>query len=390
MAALAGHGNIRGAVMGMRDGKPSDEEMKQMCGEMRLAMEAGAFGLSSGLIYDPGLFADKEELAGLSKVAAEYGGAYYTHIRDESSGLVSAVQEAIDVGRLSGAPVQISHHKVFGKRNHGLVKMTLDLMEYYNTLGNEITCDLYPCLYCATDLYSFFPLWTRESGRDGFIAYIKDPEKRRELTAMLKKPGIGWENGVYDSGLDDIIITSSTIDNVIGKSIAAIAGERGEDAYETMYSLLEQDIGMLVISGGISEDDVRYVLSHPLSMIGSDGNVCTEDSGLVHPRAYRAFTKTLTQYTRDEGLLTLPDAVSKMSRMAAWKMGIYDRGIILPGMRADLFIFDYYGTAYRSEFSDPHHYSEGAVHVLVNGEFVIKNSVFTKNRPGMVLRKNAI
>lgn len=388
IAALVGHGNVRGAVLGMEARKPTQKELENMKTLVREAMADGAFGMSSGLIYDPGVFADTDELTELSRVVAEYGGVYSTHIRNESDLLVESVIETINIGRRSGARIQVSHHKASGKRNWGLVRNTLELMEYYRRFGLEITCDVYPCTMCSTDLYSFFPNWSRQGGKEEFLSIIKDDEIRKKIKWQLTRPSEDWENILLDAGFDELIIASSKkLREFEGKTTAEIARELKMDPYDTVFYLIENDPEISVIAGGMSEDDVRYIIKHPLSMIGSDGYVKKPGEGVPHPRNYRAFTKVLERYVREEGILSLEQAVHKMAYCAAWKLGLQDRGLIKQGFKADISIFDFWNVKYGSEFGDPHHYSKGMTHVIINGRFAIRDEKFTGEFSGKALIK---
>jgi N-acyl-D-amino-acid deacylase len=389
IAALVGHGNIRGFVMGVEDREPTTGEMEKMKALAREAMESGAYGMSSGLIYDPGVFAKKPELIELAKVIARYDGIYATHIRNESDLLVDAVMEAIEVAKNSGVRLELSHHKASGKRNWGLVRTTLDLMQYYRRLGLEITCDVYPCTYCSTDLYSFFPNWTRQGGKKAFLSLIKNEENRNKIKHQLTRPSRDWENILLDCGFDELIIASSKkLKNYEGKNAAAIANELNMNPYDALFYIIENDPDIMVIAGGMCEEDVKYVLKHPLSMVGSDGYITRLGEGTVHPRSYRAFTKVLSKYVNKENELSLEYAVAKMSHYPALKLGIGDRGLLKRGFKADIAVFDMWQVDYVSEFNDPHHYSKGMVHVMVNGEFAIRDEHFTQNLPGMVLKRN--
>lgn len=402
VAGLAGHGNVRGAVLGFADrpAVPGDlEKMKAILGE---ALEAGAFGLSTGLIYAPGVFARTEELVELARLVASYGGLYATHIRNESDMLVEAVLEAIRIGREAGVRVEISHHKASGRRNWGLTRTTLDLMEYYRRFGVEVTCDLYPCTASATGLYSLFPAWFRARGKREFARLIDDPASRARLRAELAHPSMTWENVFLDAGYDAIAVSSSAVfPQHLGRSVAEIARTAGKDGatqdmgraptaqdpLDTVFDLVRADPDMGVIAGGMDEADVRHVLGHRLSLVGSDGSVTKLGSGCPHPRGYRAFTRVLETYAREEKVLGLEEAVRKMTGMPAWKLGLPDRGLLRPGAKADLAVFDLWGLRARAEYGDPHHYSEGMVYVLVNGDFVIRDGRLTGNTPGEVVRR---
>lgn len=394
LATLVGHGNVRTTVLGVGDRAPGAGDLEKMKALVREAMEAGALGLSTGLIYPPGMFATTEEIIELAKVAGEYRGLYATHMRSESDLLVEAVLEAIRVGREAGCRIQISHHKASGRRNWGLVHTTLDLMDYYRRFGVEVTCDVYPCTAGATGLSALFPPWTQRGGKEGFLALLKDPEKRERIKRDLSRPNPKWPNLFFDAGPTGVRVAESRVlPQHLGKSIADIAREGGigpagpSDPLDVMLHLIEKDFGLGVTVNGMSEDDVRHVMSHRLSMISSDAAVVLPEEGLPHPRSYRAFTRTLATYARDERVLTVEQAVHKMTGMPAWKLGLFDRGVVRPGAKADLAVFDLWGLRTASDFGDPHHLAEGMVHVMVNGEFVIRDGKRTSAMPGELVRR---
>lgn len=389
IAPLVGHGNVRGCIVGVESCQPSPEELENMRRSVREAMESGAFGMSTGLIYDPGVYAGTQEIIELMKVVKEYDGLYATHLRNESDLLVDSVMEAIRIGRESGARIQISHHKSFGKQNWGLVKTTLALMEHYRRHGIEITCDVYPCLFGNTDLYTLFPLWMREEGPDAFRKKIVDRETRNRLRHDLGKPGVGWENIFLGAGFDNIFISDSKkFKDFEGKSISAIASELNQDHFDAMFNIIEKDQLINVLVGGMCDEDMRYVIAHELSMIGSDGSTLKFGEGMPHPRNYRAFTKVLVTHAGDERLLSVERAVQKMSSMPACKLGLHDRGLLKPGLKADLAIFDPQSLGYDSDYKDPHRYSKGMRYVMVNGDFTLFDGAFTDTMAGRVLRKN--
>lgn len=388
IAALVGHGNIRGSVMGMEDKKPTPDELEAMRNAVKESMESGAFGMSTGLIYDPGIFTETEEIIELAKIVGEYGGVYASHMRNESDLMIDSVMEAITIGRKTGARVQISHHKASGKRNWGLVKTTLELMKQYRKQGVEVTCDVYPCTFSSTDLYSLFPSWIREKGKAYFVKQLRLKETKERLRQELIRPGKEWENIILDAGFSELIIADSeAAREYAGKSIKQIADTLNMDPYDVIFDIVAKDPAISVLAGGMSEEDMKYVMSHELSMIGSDGLVMKLYEGLPHPRSYRAFTKTLASYVRDEELLSLEKAVQKMSYYSAWKLGIKDRGLIKPGFKADVSIFDLWDVNFGSDFHDPHHYSKGMIHVLVNGKFTIQQGQFTDETSGCALRR---
>ncbi|RJQ07887.1 MAG: D-aminoacylase [Bacillota bacterium] len=388
VALLVGHGNIRVAALGPTDRQPGPGELEAMKAVVREAMRAGACGLSTGLIYAPGVFATTEEIVELAKVAAAYGGIYATHVRNESDLLLDAVLEAIRIGRESGARVEVAHHKASGRRNWGLVRTSLALMDYHRRLGTEITCDVYPCTAGATGLEAFFPPWAHRDGRAGFEAALKDEASRGRMRSELSRPQTGWQNLLFDATPAGVRVTWSPVfPQHVGRTLDEIARETASDVYETMMDLALEDPDLSVTVEGMSEDDVRYVISHRLSMIASDAAVVVPGEGLPHPRTYRAFTRVLATYARDEGVLTVERAIHKMTGMPAWKLGLADRGVLRPGAKADLAVFDLWGLGYDSRFGDSHHLSEGMVHVLVNGRWVIRDGRPTGDLPGEVVRR---
>jgi len=388
MGSLAGHGRIRLAVIGPDDRQPTAPEMDEMKAHVAEAMEAGAFGLSTGLIYAPGMYAKTAELVELARVAGRYGGLYATHLRSEADLMVDAVMEAITIGRESGLRVQVAHHKASGRRNWGLVKTTLDIMEYARRTGLEITCDVYPYTPSGAGIYSLMPAWARVNGTGGIKDFLADPAGRERIRHELARPSLTWENILFDAGFDGLLVTRSEVyPQYVGKTVARVAREQGKDPMDLLLAIAETDVHMTMTAGGMGEDDMRYVLSHRLSMVCSDSSVTRSGEGCPHPRNYAAFTRALATYTREEALLTLEQAVHKMTGFPAWKLGLFDRGVIRPGAKADIAVFDYWALDSKATSGDPHHYSEGMAHVMVNGQFVLKHGKMTGASPGRTLRR---
>lgn len=388
IAPLLGHNTIRSYVLGLGDNKVTSNELNEMKEIVREAMEAGAFGLSTGLIYDPGVFAKSDEIIELAKVVSEYGGVYASHIRNESDLLIEATLEAIRVGKESGARVEISHHKASGNRNWGLVKTTLSLMEYYRRFGVEVTCDVYPYTYAFTGLLYLFPPWARDKGSEEFLELIQKPEIRKRLKIEFSRPSTTWENILLDAGFEGTIIAhSEKFKEYEGKSLMEISQLLQKDPYTVMFDLIMEDPHISVIVGGMSEEDVEFVISHRLSMIGSDGLIQEFGVGHPHPRSYGTFPRVIAEYVKKRRILPLETAIKKMTYMPAWKLGLQDRGLIKEGFAADVVLFDFWTIKDTSTFMNPHSYSEGIKYVIVNGELVIDKSAFTKNRPGIVLKR---
>lgn len=388
IAPLVGQGNIRGAVMGMENKKASTEQMSQMKQLLQESMESGCFGMSTGLIYDPGIHSDTEELIELTRIVAEHDGIYATHMRNESDFLIDSVIETITIARSSGVRTQISHLKTSGKRNFGLDHTVLRLMEYYRRFGVEITCDAYPCIFGHTGLENCFPLWTRTKGMLHFLNILKQKDNREKIKYELSRPSIGWENILLDAGFDETIISGSKkFKEYEGKSINELSVIFKKDPFDTIFYLVTNDPGITILVGGLGKEDMEYVLQHPLSMICSDARVMKKNQVMCHPRNYRAFTKVLSKFVKENYILTLEEAIRKMTSFPAWKLGLDDRGLIKPGFKADLAIFDLWNIRYKSEYGDPHHYSEGMVYVLTNGEMVINKGQFVEEIAGGKLLK---
>jgi N-acyl-D-amino-acid deacylase len=388
VAPLIGHSQVRRVVIGSDDREPTLAQMDVMRGYVAEAMQAGAFGLSTGLIYAPGIYAKTPEISELARVAGQYGGLYATHLRSEADLMVDALMEAMTVGRESGLRVQVAHHKASGRRNWGLVKTTLDIMEYSRKLGVEVTCDVYPYTPSGAGIYSLMPAWARVRGVSGIKEFVSNPATRERIRKELARPSLTWENILFDAGFDEIFVTRSEVcPQYEGKTLAGIAREQSKDPMDLLLEIAETDVNIGMMAGGMSEDDMQYVLRHRLSMVCSDSRAVPFGVGCPHPRNYAAFTRAFATYARDQASLRVEEAVYKMSGFPAWKLGLHDRGVIRPGAKADIAVFDYWAVNSQSTFGDPHHYSDGTVHVMVNGRLVIKDGQVTPALPGRALRR---
>ena len=357
---LAGHGTFRMAAMGTDQRVPDDREMAAMKGYLREALEAGVLGMSSGLIYEPGRYAETQEIAELAAEMRGTGALYATHMRDEAAGLLGSVREAIEIGERAGVPVQISHHKASGRESWGLVKDSLTLIEAAQARGESVHADQYPYTAGSTMLRAVL-----QNG------------------AFLDTPGGG---GVGGSRPEDVVIASAPgHPQWEGQSIAAIAAEMGLPARDAAERVESEAKNSSVILHMMSEEDVRTVMRHPSTMIGSDG-IPTLD-GKPHPRLYNSFARVLGHYARDEHLFSLETAVHRMTGMSAAKFGLQDRGAIAAGAFADLVLFDAATIIDRGTFADPNRYPDGIRAVYVNGSQVVRDGAATEARPGRVLRR---
>jgi len=353
VAALVGHGTVRGTVIGGDARPPAAAELGRMRGLVREGLDAGAVGYSSGLIYDPGRHADTDELVALAEELADGGGLYATHMRDEGEGLLGAVAEAISVGERAGVPVQISHHKAAGKPAWGLVSRSLRLLEEARARGVRVTADQYPYTAGSTILR----------------AVVQNAERL----------------GTEDKRGDNVVVVGAPSQpEVEGKSLAALANAWGCDAVTAAERVLERDPNAWAVMHSMDEDDVCTVMRHPTTMIGSDG--IPTDGGQPHPRLYGTFARVLGHYVR-EGVLTLEEAVHRMTGFPAATFGLEGRGRLAPGAYADLVVFDPARIADVSTYESPRHHPAGIHHVFVNGSAVVRDGEHTGARPGRALRR---
>lgn len=389
---LVGHGTVRLAVLGMEDRKPSPEELARMERLVEEAMAAGAFGLSSGLIYPPGSFAGTEELIILARVARECGGIYATHIRGEGDTLLSAVAEAIRIGEEAGIRVEISHHKAVGERNWGRVRETLAMMEDARRRGVDVACDVYPYTASSTTLTACFPPWAHRGGIQGLLARLRDPDIREDIRCSVEGE-TNWENFLHGKRYANIRISQVKTEKnqgLVGKSLEEIARLRGVDPFTALCDLVleeEGEVSMVVFE--IHPDDLKHVLCHRLSCVGSDG-VCLAPRGVLgrgkpHPRSYGTFPRVIAKYVREEGVLTLEEAIRKMTSHPAQRLGVKGRGLIAEGYAADLVVFDPERVEDRATFDEPHRFPVGIEWVFVNGEVVVERGEHTGATPGRVL-----
>ncbi|AZR74793.1 amidohydrolase [Anoxybacter fermentans] len=387
---LIGHGIIRKSVMNYDKRKASNEEIKKMRQLVRECMEAGAFGITTGLIYPPSCYADLDELVDLAKVVAHYGGFYATHMRNESAELYQAVEESIDIGRRVGLPVQISHHKVCQPDHWGEVDRTLKLMHRVrNDEGLDVTCDVYPYIATATGLSAVIPEEYHEGGKEKLLAHLKDPATRKILLSILEtqQGPRGWHNLFISSVKTEKNRTAE------GKDVQTLAKERGISPADVVIDLLiEEELAVGMIRFAMCEDDVVRVLTDDLAMVGSDGGALAIDGPLAkgkpHPRNFGTFPRVLGKYVREEGVLTLEKAVQKMTSMPAARLGLMQKGILREGLDADITIFDPATVKDMADFKNPLQYPVGIFHVIVNGTIVVQNGEHTGKKPGKVLRKS--
>jgi N-acyl-D-amino-acid deacylase len=387
VAQLIGHGTLRLAVMGFARRAPSAKELGRMRSLMESAMADGACGLSTGLIYAPGSYAETPEIVEIARGAAR-AGFYASHIRGEGSTLLEAVGEAISVGSGASLPVQVSHIKAAGRPNWGRVKDALALIDAARAKGLDVMADVYPYTASSTTIRTLLPDSALEGGIDAMLGRLRDPAARARIRdEMARGPvlarGVGWE--------DIMIAYAPSRPEAQGLRLDEIGRQWGKDPVECSFDIIEAELGKgYVILFQLDEADLRLALVHPHVMIGSDGSSLATAGllaeGKPHPRSYGTFPRVLGRYARDEAVLTLPAAVHKMTGMPAARLGLKDRGILRKGAKADVVVFSPERVADPATYENPHRYAQGIAHVVVNGRIVIKDAEHTGSLPGRVLR----
>ena len=391
VAYLIGHNKVRNAVMNMDNRAPSADELEVMKSHIQNAMDAGAFGISTGLKYLPGAFSDVGEVIELSKVAAASDGIYTSHLREEGLGLIEGVREAIVIGREAEIPIVLTHHKAIGMPVWGKSKVTLAMVDSARDLGIDVMTDQYPYTASYTSISVLIPAWARAGGQDEFIKRTEDPILKDSILA-----GIEF-NILNDRGGGDLrrvqLAKTPWYETLSGKTLHEWAEREGMEPDEKTGALLVMRAqltgGGTAIYHAMDEQDVERIMQHPMTMIGSDGRLTNLKEGWPHPRWYGTFPRVLGTYVREKGVLDLPTALRKMTVMPADRLGLSDRGRLKVGNIADITIFDANTIADNSKFTDPHHYPTGVKCVLVNGVIAIEDGELKDNRGGQLLRKTA-
>ncbi len=390
VGSFVGGTTVRRYAMGMREGAPSPTELDTMRAVTARSMQEGAFGVATALIYAPGAFAGTDELVEISRVVAEYGGVYITHLRSESYHLLEALDEALEIGRRSGVPVEIYHLKAAGVDNWGVTDEVVRRIEAARSQGLDVSAGMYPYTAASTGLTACFPPWTQADG--GLYRNLADPMARARIREEMLGPPTRWENWCRLATPEGSIIASvSNPDHVrfIGRSLADVAEAMGKGWADAAMDLVLRDrsrVGMIYFA--MSEENVRRKLALPWITFGTDGSGWNPRGagGQPHPRAYGTYPRILGRYVRDEGVITLEDAVRKSSWAVAQRIGLRDRGLLADGFFADLVAFDPETIAERSTFERPHQLAQGVHHLFVNGERVIRDGEYTGIRPGRFVR----
>lgn len=376
---LVGHGSVRVAVMGFDKRAPTSQERDQMRRLIADAMEAGAVGMSSGLIYAPGSYADTSEISDLCDVVQKFGGIYTSHLRNESENLLEAVEEAIEIGERTRIPVHFSHHKVMGEGNWGLVRSSLARIDAARNRGLDVTLDQYPYTGSSTTFTVFLPAWALEGGIARLLDRLRQTELRQQISQTTA--GVNWSKVMIAS------VTDPEHRDLEGLTIEDLGAARGKPPIEAALDLMLAEGGAFsIVRFGMSEEDVRFVMQCPHVMVASDGLAMSPNrGGKPHPRSYGTFTRVLGRYVDQVPALGLEEAIRKMTSFPAQRLGLSDRGAIRPGLRADITLFQN-DVADTATFTDPHAYSNGIDQVLVNGQPVWVNGADTGALAGTVVR----
>ncbi len=390
VAMLVGHNTIRGAVMGMDDRAPTADELAEMQEMVRQAMAEGAWGLSTGLRYLPGAFSDVDEVVALAEIAGRSGGIYTSHLREEALNLIAGVTEAIEIGRRADIPIVLTHHKVVGQPMWGSSERTLAMVDSANAAGRRIRIDQYPYTATYTGIRILVPPWALGGGNAAFFQRLEDPVLRDSITA-----GIVF-NLTNDRGGNDLsrvqFARVSWMPELEGRTLGDWAEMRGmpptmEAGAELVIDVVRRG-GASAIYHVLDEADVQTIMQHPMTAIASDGRLVQPGEGQPHPRWYGTFPRVLGEYVREKGVITLEEAVRKMTSLPADHIGLPERGVLAEGMIADVVVFDPETVADRATFQDPHQYPAGIDWVIVNGVVAVEDGSFRDARGGRILRRN--
>lgn len=386
VATLIGHNDVRKEVMGRSNRTPTEPEMKKMEAIVEQAMKDGAVGLSTGLIYIPGTYSKTEEIIRLAKIASKHNGVYATHMRDEADSVVQAIEEALKIGREAKIPVEISHFKISGQHNWGNSKRTLAMIYAARDEGLEVTIDQYPYTASSTGLSTLLPDDLLSDGQDSIKARLARPGIRKyavnHLLQRLKKRKLKH----YGYAVVAYYRHDTTLNGKSIEEINRLKGRRHKAKYEaeTIIEMMENG-GASMVLHGMSEDDVKHIMKYPFNMFASDASIRVWQQGNPHPRGYGTNARVLGKYVREEKVLTLEEAIRRMTSLPAQKFRLKHRGLLKEGFAADIVVFDDKTVTDRSTFENPHQYSEGFRYVLVNGSITVESGRHNGSRNGAIL-----
>lgn len=384
-----GHNNLRRMVVGDENRPATAAELDRMCGILRESMEAGAAGLSTGLIYVPGCYADTHEVVELAKVIAPFGGIYTSHIRNEAEKVSEAVDEVIEIGRRAGVRVDISHHKMLGKPNWGNQKITLEQIYRANEEGIQTTCDQYPYTRNMTSLSACMPNAHLSGGRGVLTEKLRDPAFRARVRREMEDPAIPYDNYYLNAGgWEGVYITKALkTPEAAGHFVSEFAERLGKDPWETYFDLMvENGCDGSAVFCSMCEEDVCQIIQSPYCVVGTDGfSLYWSEKG--HPRASSTFPHAINLFVKQKKILTLEQMIHKMTGLTAQRLLVRNKGLLKTGYDADVLIFDYDRLRDTATFDDPHRKCEGMDYVIVNGQVVYHNMAFTGVHSGRIIRQ---
>ena len=394
VASYVGATTLRIHEIGYEDRPPTEEELDRMRSLVAQAMEEGALGVGSSLIYAPAFYSSTEELIELSKVAAEYGGAYISHIRSEGNTLMESIEELITIAREAGIPAEIYHLKAAGKDNWHKLDAVIERVEAARAEGLRITADMYTYTAGATGLDASMPPWVQEGGHDAWVERLKDPAIRARVAREMLEPSDAWENLYLGAGPDGMLLSGFKNDELkplTGRTLASVAAERGTSPEETIMNLvIEDDSRVGTIYFLMSEENVKRQAALPWVSFGSDAGAPAPEGVFLrynpHPRAYGTFAKVIGPFVRDDALMTMEEAVRKLTSLPAENLGLRERGRLEEGFFADVVVFDAAEVRDHATFEKPHQYATGMRHVFINGTRVLADGEHTGATPGQVVR----
>lgn len=387
IASLIGHNTIRKQVMGTANRNATETEIQAMETLAERAMKDGAVGMSTGLIYIPGTYAPTEEVVSLAKVISNHGGVYASHIRSEGDKVVEAVNEAIQIGRLAKIPVEISHYKISGQNNWGRSKETIPLVVNARKEGIDVTIDQYPYTASSTNLGTLLPDWVLADGQDSIMARLKNPSIRKQVIdycmATLKKRGLKhYGYAVVANYKADTTLNGKSIEEI---NVLWGNKHKAKDESETIIKMIEKG-GAQMVYHGMSEEDVKAIMKYPFNMFASDAGIAVVGSGRPHPRGYGTNTRVLGKYVREEGVISLEEAIRRMTSLPADKFNLKERGIIKEGYIADIVVFNEKEVMDAATYEKPHQFSKGVHYVFVNGALTLNEGKHEGTRRGMAIR----
>lgn len=385
---LVGHGTLRLNAMGLKNCGPTHEEMDEMKALAGEAMQSGALGMSSGLMYAPGSFSNVDEISEICSVVSKYNGIYGSHLRNQGTRLLESVEETIEAGRRSGVPVVISHHKATGKSSWGKVRQSVEIINRANGDGINVYHDVYPYIATSTTLDAALPPSAKAGGLEKLIENLKDSGYREKLRSQIFDPVEDWDNDLKETGYNGfLIVQSPATPDAVGKTITEYAALGGTEPYDAFIELLTANrLEVMDVCFSLCEEDLETVLKDGRCMIGTDG-LYKKGCAMTHPRAVGTFPRVLGRYVRERGIVTLSEAVRKMTSLPAQVYRLRGKGLIREGMDADLVVFDPETIIDRADFVSPFESNVGIDYVMVNGRIAVDHDKVTGAGAGKVIRK---